>query len=75
MGELLVGYDARETTFNLDELWPAEMRARYLLVQAAKKPLSVDTFVWPSVFDTGQAEHQFPKLRHDAGLGDPTKRA
>jgi hypothetical protein len=52
--ERLLGFDIRERGGEPDHLWDAERRAVFLLRVDAPKPLSVDTSVWPSVFDTGQ---------------------
>jgi hypothetical protein len=46
----VVGYDAREMWFDLDANWPEARRQRYLYRPTVKKPLSVDTAVWPSIF-------------------------
>lgn len=59
MKEKLLGFDIREQWLAIDELWRAHRRARYLLRDDVRKPLSTDTLVWPSVFDTGQG-HAFP---------------
>ena len=52
--ESLLGFDARELWLNSDDLWGAARREAYLLRVGVAKPLSTDTMVWPSVFDTGQ---------------------
>jgi hypothetical protein len=54
MKEVLIGYDAREMCFDLTLLWPDERRKIFLLRSDVKKPLSVDTTVWPSIFNLGQ---------------------
>jgi hypothetical protein len=52
--ERLLGFDARERPNELGSLWPPDRRALFLLRSDVAIPLSVDTLVWPSVFDTGQ---------------------
>lgn len=52
MEDRLVGFDMREP--DRAELWDAARRERFLLRVDAPLPLSVDTLVWPSAFDTGQ---------------------
>jgi hypothetical protein len=52
--ELLLGFDIRDRGGGPANLWSSERRAVFLLRADAAKPLSVDTLVWPSVFDTGQ---------------------
>lgn len=52
--ETLLGLDIRDLGGGPDYLWDAERRALFLLRVDAPKPLSVDSLVWPSVFDTGQ---------------------
>jgi hypothetical protein len=48
---LLLGYDAREAWISFESSWSAERRLRFLLRQEIEKPLSVDSDVWPSVFE------------------------
>lgn len=48
---LLLGYDAREGWSRLEDSWDKDRRDRFLLRQDAEKVLSVDSDVWPSVFD------------------------
>jgi hypothetical protein len=52
--EWLLGYDARAEASGLTGLWPVGRRELFLLRADVAMPLSVDTLVWPSVFDTGQ---------------------
>ena len=52
--ESLLGFDARELWLNPDDLWDAARREAFLLSVGVAKPLSTDSMVWPSVFDTGQ---------------------
>ena len=83
MEDRLLGFDVREP--DRDELWDAARRERFLLRVDAALPLSVDTLVWPSAFDTGQGiglpRPQRERLRlagipvpswigHNAGLWD-----
>lgn len=49
--DLLLGYDAREAWLNFQDTWSAERRQSHLLRQEIVKPLSVDSDVWPSVFE------------------------
>lgn len=52
--EIILGYDLREMSLDPDQTWPLERRDLYLLRQDFKKPLSADTIVWPSMFDTDE---------------------
>jgi hypothetical protein len=52
--ERLLGFDIREHGGAPDQLWDHERRERFLLRVDSPKPLSIDTSVWPSFFDTGQ---------------------
>ena len=52
--ERLLGFDVREMWLDPDDLWDAARRQRYLLRLDVRKPLSGDTLVWPSAFDSGQ---------------------
>lgn len=49
--DLLLGYDAREAPLNYRGTWSEERRQSHLLRQELVKPLSVDSEVWPSVFE------------------------
>ncbi len=49
---LLLGYDAREAYLSTVGGWSAERRLIHLLRRDVSLPLSVDSDVWPSVFDT-----------------------
>jgi len=72
VSELLLGYDARESWLNFQETWDAERRQNQLLRQEIEKPLSVDSDVWPSVFEaipclvrpdwTGYVQHLWDDL-------------
>lgn len=53
--EKLLGFDVRELWLDPDDSWDQQRRERFLLRVDAPKPLSTDTLVWPSVFDSGQA--------------------
>lgn len=50
--DILLGYDLRENWRTFEETWDAQSRERFLLREDVEKPLSVDSYVWPSVFDT-----------------------
>ncbi len=51
--EALLGFDARERFVEPESLWPPERRGGFLLREDVRKPLSVDTAVWPSLFGEG----------------------
>lgn len=51
VSDLLLGYDAREAPLNPRGTWGKERRQSHLLRQELVKPLSVDSEVWPSVFE------------------------
>lgn len=46
----IVGYDARELWLDIDSQWTDEKKQLYLLRHDVKKPLSVDNYIWYSVF-------------------------
>jgi hypothetical protein len=71
MSELILGYDVRELCFDPTDLLPPERREVYLLKHDVAKPLSVDTIVWPSLFDTGQGAGMYRKERDAVRLPDP----
>ncbi len=48
---LVLGYDAREPLSGLAGHWSAARREGYLYRPDAPCPLSLDTLVWPSLFD------------------------
>ena len=52
MEERLLGFDVRE--LDQSALWDVATRELFLLRVDVTQPLSVDTLIWPSVFDTGQ---------------------
>jgi hypothetical protein len=52
--ERLIGFDIRDPIGGSDHLWDANRREVFLLRRDVLAPLSVDTSVWPSVFDSGQ---------------------
>jgi hypothetical protein len=70
MIESLIGYDVREEDLAPYDLWPPERRATFLIKPDAEAPLSVDTLVWPSIFETGQGSDWHNDWRKRAGLGD-----
>ena len=50
--DILLGYDLRENWLTFGEMWDAAERSeRFLWRQDIEKPLSVDSYIWPSVFD------------------------
>lgn len=55
---LLLGYDAREDWISFQDSWSRDRRQRLLIRQDIEKPLSVDTAVWPSVFDLVPCLHR-----------------
>lgn len=73
MSELLLGYDVREACLQPYDLcvWSAERRTTYLIDPKAEQPLSVDTLLWPSLFDTGQGAAWHKDGRKRAGLSEP----
>ena len=54
--EQLLGFDARRPVATVDGLWTAARREQFLLRGDVSRPLSVDTLVWPSLFDTGTGD-------------------
>jgi hypothetical protein len=61
----LLGFDAREMFIDSSTFWPPERRATYLLCEDVKKPLAVDTLVWPSVFGEGLPAYDRRRLGVD----------
>lgn len=49
--DILLGYDLRENWLTFGEMWDAERSERFLWRQDIEKPLSADSYIWPSVFD------------------------
>jgi hypothetical protein len=64
MKEKVLGFDIREQWLRIDELWNKDRRELFLLREDVRKPLSTDSFVWPSVFDTGQG-HSLPAAERE----------
>lgn len=56
--EKLLGFDAREAWQQWGDAWDAERVQMYLLRKDLKKPLSIDTAVWPSAFEF--EDYQWP---------------
>ncbi len=54
--EALLGFDAREMFLEPGSLWPPARRAAFLLREDVRKPLSVDTAVWHSLFGEGLSD-------------------
>jgi hypothetical protein len=46
----VVGFDAREMWLDVDSQWTQSQRDAFLLRQDVLKPLSVDSYIWYSVF-------------------------
>ncbi|HEY2029809.1 MAG TPA: hypothetical protein VGH20_11435 [Myxococcales bacterium] len=51
--EVVLGFDAREQFLSPDESWSNDRRNQFLLRPEVVKPLSVDAWVWPSIFGKG----------------------
>lgn len=52
--ERIVGYDAREYWRTMDQSWPERRKQKFLYRLDVLKPLSVDTLVWPTIFESEQ---------------------
>jgi hypothetical protein len=50
--EQLVGYDAREYWLTMNNSWTEEQKHRFLYRLDVTKPLSVDTRIWPTIFES-----------------------
>lgn len=50
---MIIGCDARTVSGARELLWDGPRRDQYLVRRDVKAPLSVDTMVWPSLFDRG----------------------
>jgi len=57
--ETLLGFDAREYWLDPETRWTKANRQLYLLREDRLKPLSIDTWVWPSIFDWGNGMSYF----------------
>src|SRR5580658_10174477 len=51
--DLVLGFDAREMCIESRLAWDEARREEFLLRKTVRKPLSVDAFVWPSIFGRG----------------------
>src|SRR5580704_3423172 len=51
-GETIIGYDAREYWQTFDQFWTEQRRQTFLYRLDILKPLSVDTKVWPTIFES-----------------------
>ncbi len=60
----MVGFDARELWLDASSQWNDMMRQKYLLRSDVVKPLSVDKYVWYSVF----SEKSAPRIWEDKAL-------
>jgi len=54
VGERIVGFDAREHWLTFDQGWSDERKQGFLYRLEVLKPLSADTRVWPTIFDSEQ---------------------
>jgi hypothetical protein len=52
IGEIVIGYDAREYWLTFDQSWTEQRRNTFLYRLDILKPLAVDTRVWPTVFES-----------------------
>jgi hypothetical protein len=52
--ESIVGYDARENWYTLQDAWNEQRQQGFLYRLDIVKPLSVDTRVWPTIFESEQ---------------------
>ncbi len=66
--ERLVGFDARRPTRFHSRQWDHARRDLFLLDASVPLPLSVDTLVWPSLFDTGQGIGMQAGQRRELGF-------
>jgi hypothetical protein len=48
--ELVIGFDVREMWLDVDSQWPLRKKKQFLLKYDVVKPLSVNGWVWYSVF-------------------------
>ncbi|PZN81338.1 MAG: hypothetical protein DM484_08555 [Candidatus Methylumidiphilus alinenensis] len=52
--EQIIGYDAREYWLNFEQSWTEQRKQGFLYRFDILKPLSVDTRVWPTIFESEQ---------------------
>ncbi len=50
--ERIIGYDAREYWVPVEQSWSEERKQGFLYRLDVLKPLSVDTLVWPTIFES-----------------------
>jgi hypothetical protein len=54
--EQIIGFDAREMWQDFNSSWPPGRKESMLIRQDITKPLSTETYLWPSVFDILERE-------------------
>lgn len=54
INERMVGYDAREHWLTMDQGWTEQRKQSFLYRLDVFKPLSVDSRVWPTIFESEQ---------------------
>jgi hypothetical protein len=64
--EVLLGFDVREMFLSSTQTWDLARRDAYLLRGDVRKPLSVDSMVWPSVFGDGLSDRERERIQLDA---------
>lgn len=60
---MIILYDARAVSAGNEALWDGPRREQYLIRTDVRVPLSVDTMVWPSVFDRDRCALSSPVER------------
>lgn len=71
--ERLLGFDARKMWLDAEAHWSAEHRIRFLLRNDSRPILSIDEFVWPSVFTTDQWPVATETQLEEHGLTGPAR--
>ncbi len=68
---IVVGFDAREMWLDIDSQWTQDKKTSFLLRQNISKPLSVDSYIWYSVFSELLEPHLWHSIAMQAMYSEP----